>query len=69
MRGSYSKTLNAEYKAKLNGEKTKMKIFYAFARTQSGKDIGKVKIDLDTELPLSVGDILTLEEECDELGN
>ncbi len=46
-----------------------MKIFYAFARTPSGLEIGRVKIETDTDQPLQEGDVLTIEEECDELGN
>ncbi len=46
-----------------------MKTFMAWARTESGKDIGRFKVKIDTDEPLSQGDVLTLEDECDELGN
>ena len=46
----------------------RMITFYAFARTKSGSDIGRVKVEIDTDLPLSESDILTLEEETDEVG-
>lgn len=45
-----------------------MTTFYAFARTSLGSEIGKVKIEVDTEYPLQEGDVLTLEEETDEVG-
>ena len=45
-----------------------MKTFYAFARTASGSEIGKFRGEIDTDEPLGEGDVLTLEEECDELG-
>ena len=41
----------------------------AWARTPSGVDIGRFKITIDTDEPLDEGDVLTLEDEADELGN
>ena len=46
-----------------------MKTFMAWARTESGTDIGRFKVEIDTDEPLGEGDVLTLEDEADELGN
>ena len=43
-----------------------MKVFWVWAKTQSGSALGRYRIEIDTDDSLGKDDVLTIEEEEEE---